>query len=61
MSSDFKEGDKVKYIGKGFLSYDPKDNNMTFVKKDVGLISDVWVEYKGEKMLVRSYEIEKSK
>lgn len=49
-----KNGDKVEYIGKGFLGFDKSDTQMSVVKVEK---HDVWVLYKGREMLVRDYEV----
>jgi len=50
-----KIGDKVQYIGKGFLSFDKNDTEMIIVSVEK---FDFWVLYKGRKILVRDYEVE---
>ena len=56
-----KKGEKVEYIGRGFLGYDPNDNQMEFLEYDNLSICDCWVIYCGTKMLVRDSEIKKIK
>lgn len=53
-----KHGDKLKYIGRGFLGYDPKEPHMKFLKKDETHSSDLWVLYLGREMLVQAHEVE---
>ena len=53
-----KNGQKVQYIGKGFIGFNPIYTEMIFLSKD-GF--DYWVYYfdgtKNIKMLVRSSEV----
>ena len=49
-----KVGDKVKYIGKGFLNFDKKITEMVITSIEN---HNFWVVYKGKKLLVRDYEI----
>lgn len=51
----FSKGQKVKYIGKGFISFDPLHAEMEVIEHEGKF--DLWVEYKGHKMLVSNYEI----
>ena len=51
-----KNGDTVNYRGKGFLNFDKKITSMKVLKVES---NDVWVEYKGTKMMVRKHEIAK--
>ena len=60
-NSKFKKGEKVEYIGKGFLGYDPKDNQMEFLEYDKLSLYDCWVIYCDTIMLVRDSEIKKLK
>lgn len=53
-----KAGDTVIYIGKGFIGYDKENPYMTFIETDDNSPFDVWVEYKGIKMLVMDHEIQ---
>lgn len=50
----YREGDVVKYIGKGFIRFDNADRNMKILEIEK---HDLWVEYKGERMLVRTHEV----
>jgi hypothetical protein len=47
-------GDTVKYIGTGFISFDSSVPEMKIISFDC---RDIWVEYKGKKMLVRDCEV----
>lgn len=49
-----KKGEKVKYIGKGFLGFDQNDTEMIVFEIES---HDLWVEYKGGRMLVRKHEV----
>ena len=51
-----KTGQILKYLGKGFIGFDPENLEMKFIKKD-GYF-DYWVEYNGREMLVRKNEVE---
>lgn len=51
-----KEGDKLKYIGKGFLSFDPEVTEMSFLQES-GF--DYLVKYKGMTVRVRRHEVNK--
>ena len=51
-----KNGDIVKYVGKGFLSYDPNDPLATFLRFDGRW--DAIVLYKGRELRVYTHEIE---
>ena len=51
------EGDKLKYTGKGFMGFDPSFTEMKFLQES-GF--DYLVEYKGETVRVREYEVEKN-
>ena len=53
---EFQNGDKLVYVGKGFLGFDPADTEMIFISKDG--FADAYVIYKGNRMLVRLHEIE---
>lgn len=55
MGQELKEGDKLKYTGKGFLSFDKNTTEMTFLQKS-GF--DYLVEYNGMTVRVRTYEVE---
>ncbi|MCK5600622.1 hypothetical protein KAR91_02065 [Candidatus Pacearchaeota archaeon] len=50
----YHEGDIVKYIGKGFIRF---DSSVTEVKILEIERYDLWVLYKGQKMLVRNCEV----
>ena len=59
-TKELTEGDKLKYIGKGFIGFHPQFLEMEFIEKDGNF--DYWVMYKGGsvkgKMLVRNTEVE---
>jgi len=44
------------YKGKGFIGYDPSDKRMVLINRECGQF-DLWVEYKGQEMLVRKHEV----
>ena len=52
------KGQKLEYIGKGFLGFHPHYTEMEFISEDN---NDYWVYYSGgtiqEKMLVRKSEV----
>lgn len=54
-----KKGQKLQYIGKGFIGFHPHFTEMEFISNE-GL-NDYWVDYKGGtlqgKMLVRKSEV----
>lgn len=50
----YREGDTVKYIGKGFIRFDPSVTEMKILEIER---YDLWVLYKGQKMLVRNCEV----
>ncbi|NRA92182.1 MAG: hypothetical protein HRU26_05760 [Psychroserpens sp.] len=54
-----KKGQKLQYIGKGFIGFHPHFTEMEFISNE-GL-NDCWVNYKGGtlqgKMLVRKSEV----
>jgi hypothetical protein len=47
---------KVEYIGKGFLGFDPDKTEMTVIEV---LTHDLRVDYYGQEMLVRNYEVKR--
>lgn len=51
----FKPGQKIEYIGKGFLGFIKTEPHATFLNY-TGL-TDAYIMYKGDKVLVRKYEI----
>jgi hypothetical protein len=53
-----EKGQKVKYVGKGFLGWNPEQPFMSFVKDTSANNSEVWVDYNGYKVVVRIEEIE---
>lgn len=54
-TTEIRKGEKVKYIGKGFITFDKADTTMTYIGKDGR--HDAKVVYKGMEMLVSDYEI----
>jgi hypothetical protein len=50
-----KKGDKVKYTGKGFLGFCSDNTDMTILEVNP---FDFLVNYNGQEVLVRNYEIE---
>jgi len=50
----YKVGDEVEYVGEGFIGFDKKDTKMKVLDIESRVVR---VEYKGEKLLVRKYEI----
>tara|TARA_R100001244_G_scaffold103586_1_gene76981 strand:- start:243 stop:431 length:189 start_codon:yes stop_codon:yes gene_type:complete len=56
-----EKGQKLKYIGTGFIGFHPSYTDMEFIKNDGD--HDLWVSYQSDmgripKMLVRTYEVE---
>ncbi len=51
-------GQKLKYKGRGFLGFDPNDKTMVFIENYDSSLGDIWVKYKGEKMIIKNYEVE---
>lgn len=52
-----KAGDKMEYIGKGFLGFDPNDRTMTYMGRHENSQHDIWVEYKGAPLVVMEHEV----
>lgn len=56
-----KQGQKLQYIGKGFLGFNPEHTTMTFAMNDTVSKNDIWVDYfnGGEtyRILVRKSEV----
>lgn len=57
MSKNFKEGEEVKYVGKGFVGFSESNRSMKF-KRKTGMRSAM-VEYNGSIEMVYMYDIEK--
>ena len=55
---NLEKGQKLKYVGKGFLGLDAEQPFMTFIKGTSANNSEIWVDYNGHKMVVRITEIE---
>lgn len=53
---EFKQGELVKYIGTGFLSFDKSDPIAQFDCNDGPF--DVYINYKGNRVLVYKYDIQ---
>jgi len=56
MKSKLKPNQKVKYIGKGFLGFDPQNPYAIFVSYCTN--EDIIINYKKSKIKVRIWEIE---
>lgn len=52
-----KKGQKLQYIGKGFLNYNPEQPFMFFAMNDIVSDNDIWVDYNGYRILVRKSEV----
>jgi len=52
-------GDTVTYVGTGFIGFDPTIRDMEILEFDGRF--DIWVEYKGKRMLVRDSEVKEKK
>lgn len=50
-----KKGQKLNYIGLGFLGFDPEDTEMIYISKIGGCLK---VTYKKTEMAVRVHEVE---
>ena len=48
---------ELKYIGKGFMGYDPKDPKMVFIEKVS--FNSLKVKYKDFEMIVSPHEVKK--
>jgi hypothetical protein len=57
---EFKEGDKLTYLGRGFIGFVPDERDMEYLSKDERYPRDHWVMYKGIKLLVMDHEIKKA-
>jgi hypothetical protein len=55
----YKDNEIVKYIGKGFIGFDPENPNMTVKSFVGGYTRSYLVIYKDIEMIVRGYEIGK--
>lgn len=56
---DFKAGEKLIYKGTGFIGFSKDDTEMEFISYYA--VTDAWVYYKGEKLVVSKYELERPK
>ena len=52
-----KKGQKLQYIGKGFLNYIPEQPIMYFAMNDLTSNFDIWVDYNGYRLMVRKSEV----
>jgi len=52
-----KKGQKLQYIGKGFLGFNPEQTTMYFSANVISSINDIWVSYNGLGMIVRKSEV----
>ena len=55
--STYKIGEKVKYIGSGFIGFDKECTEMTIIKKCPNWLNDWIVKYKDFELSVMSHEI----
>jgi len=58
-----EKGQKLKYVGKGFIGFHPSYTEMTFIEKDGD--HDIWVSHQLEhgripRMLVRNSEVKEA-
>ena len=53
-----EKGQELKYVGKGFIGWNPKQPIMTFAMKDLVSPHDIWVDYNGYRMMVLITEVE---
>ncbi len=57
-SQEFQEGQKLEYIGKGFIGWDPNQPIMTFAMKDlINPDKDIWVDYNGYRIMVSKTDV----
>ena len=56
-----EQGQKLQYIGKGFLGFNSEHTTMTFAMNDIVSENDIWVDYfnGGEtyRVMVRKSEV----
>ena len=53
-----EKGQKLKYVGKGFIGWNPEQPIMTFAMKDLVSSFDIWVDYNFSRMMVLITEVE---
>ena len=53
-----EKGQKLKYVGKGFIGWYPEKPIMTFAMKDLVSKSDIWVDYNGYRLMVHISDVE---
>lgn len=56
----FNDGQRLRYIGKGFENFDSNQPYMIFLGYDSSGWNDMWVSYNGEKMRMTAEEVEKA-
>lgn len=61
MNPTYKENETVKYIGRGFIGFDPENPNMTIKSFIGGYTKDYHVGYQNIDIIVREHEIVKNK
>ncbi|WP_207424749.1 hypothetical protein [Desertivirga brevis] len=54
------EGQKLVFKGKGFEGFDSSDPYLVFLGYDSGGWTDLWVDYQGKKLMVRTEDVELS-
>lgn len=54
------EGQKLVFKGKDFEGFDPNDPYIVFLGYDSSGWTDVWVDYRGQKVMVRTEDVELS-
>jgi len=52
------EGQKLVFTGKNFEGFDSSDPYLIFLGYDSSGWNDLWVEYKGKKLMVRTEDVE---
>ena len=55
---ELSEGQKLVFKGKVFEGFDSKDPYLTFLGYDSSGWNDLWVDYKGKKVMVRTEDVE---
>ncbi len=54
---NYTEGEKVKYIGKGFIGYDETQTEMTIISKVPNTLMSYLVKYLKMEVVVYAHEI----
>lgn len=54
------EGQKLVFTGKVFEGFDSEDPYLVFLGYDSSGWTDLWVDYKGQKVMVRAEDVELS-